>query len=164
MILYVDTSAFVPLLIEEPTSEICGQLWDHADRLVTTRLTYIETAAALAMAERLGRISATQRVAALQRLRELWTELDIVELDEQLMITASNAAQNHGLRGYDSVHLAAAAAIDDDDLVVAAGDRRLLDAWHDEGVSVIDTNAAPVVSVDGPAGKAADAPDGPVDT
>lgn len=163
MILYVDTSAFVPLLIEEPTSEICGQLWDHADRLVTSRLTYVETSAALAMAERLGRISASERVPALQRLRELWTELDIVELDEQLMIFASNAAQSHGLRGYDSVHFAAAAAIEDDDVVAASGDRHLLHAWHDEGVSVIDTNAAAVVSADWPSGKAADAPEDPVD-
>ena len=60
MILYLDTSAFVPLLIAEPTSQTCGALWDAADRLATTRLTQVEAAAALAMAERLGR-STTRR-------------------------------------------------------------------------------------------------------
>jgi uncharacterized protein len=141
VILYLDTSAFVPLLIDEPTSHVCGEFWDGADRLVTTRLTYVEAAAALAMAERIGRIAADEHAAARQRLLELWPEVDVVELDVQLMVAAADAARGHGLRGYDSVHLAAAVTIDDEDLVAAAGDERLLDAWRADGIAVVDTNA-----------------------
>ena len=54
MIVYVDTSALVPLLINEPTSEACGEIWDSADSITVTRLAYIEAVAALAMAERLA--------------------------------------------------------------------------------------------------------------
>ncbi|MEI2775609.1 MAG: hypothetical protein V9G19_06470 [Tetrasphaera sp.] len=31
MIVYLDTSALVPLMIEEPTSTACGELWDMHD-------------------------------------------------------------------------------------------------------------------------------------
>lgn len=140
MILYIDTSAFVPLLIAEPTSDVCGELWDGADRVVTTRLSYIEAAAALAMAERLGRISAKEHRSGQDSLRVLWSELDVVELDAQLMRAAAELAEKHELRGYDAVHCAAACALDDD-VLGATGDVRLLSAWRHEGVSTIDTNA-----------------------
>lgn len=140
MIVYFDTSAFVPLLIDEPTSQACGDLWDAADRLVTTRLTHVEAAASLAMAERLGRITSEEHDAGRERLTELWPEADVVELDEQLMTAAGRAAMTHRLRGDDSVHFAAAVAVNDEYLVAAAGDRRLLDAWRTDGVAVVDTN------------------------
>lgn len=143
MILYLDTSAFVPTLIQEPTSQLCGRLWDSADRLVTTRLTHVEAAAALAMAERLGRISAEIHPEARERLAEVWPEFDVVELDDQLMVTAAAAARRHGLRGYDSVHCVAAVGIGGDDVLAASGSRRLLDAWQDEAIAIVDTNAAP---------------------
>ncbi|MGB5951565.1 MAG: type II toxin-antitoxin system VapC family toxin [Ornithinimicrobium sp.] len=143
MILYLDTSAYVPLLIDEPTSQTCGSLWDAADRLVTTRLTYIEAAAALAAAQRLGRITSEEHDGGRELLIDLWSEFDVVELDAQLMAAAAQAAMDRGLRGYDSVHYAAAVAVNDEYLVAAAGDGRLLDAWRAGGVAVIDTNAAP---------------------
>lgn len=141
MIVYLDTSAFVPLLIDEPTSQACGDLWDAADRLVTTRLTHVEAAAALAMAERLGRITSEEHDAGRERLTELWPEVDVVELDEQLMTAAAQAAMTHSSRGYDSVHVAAAVTVNDEYLVAAAGDGRLLDAWRADGVAVVDANA-----------------------
>ena len=140
MIVYLDTSAFVPLLVEEPTSDRCGQLWDDADRLVTTRLTYVEAAAALTMAERIGRISRDEHEAGHRRLVELWPEVDVLELDKPLMQAAAAGARRHGLRGCDSVHLAAASTLDDDELVAGAGDGRLLEAWRAEGLQVFDTN------------------------
>lgn len=52
MIAYFDTSAFVPLVIDEPSSPTAQRLWDIADRVVSVRLLYPETRAALAMARR----------------------------------------------------------------------------------------------------------------
>jgi uncharacterized protein len=72
LILYVDTSALVPLLISEPASGVCGELWDSADSLLTTRLSYIEAAAALAMAHRMGRISRADVEASRSVLDQLW--------------------------------------------------------------------------------------------
>lgn len=150
MILYLDTSAFVPLLVEEPTSASCGELWDAADRLVTTRLTYVESANALAMADRIGRITTVEHEAGRERLAELWPEVDVLELREQLMVAAGDAARPHALCGYDSVHFAAAVALDDQDLVAAAGDANLLAAWRRAGLAVVDIRALqPTETTDG---------------
>lgn len=142
MILYLDTSALVPLLIAEQTSDVCGQLWDRADRVTTARLTYVEVAAALAAAERLGRLTAPQYVASREMLNELWGAVDVVELDARLMLSAADVAARRGLRGYDAVHCAAASGLRGESLVAAAGDTQLLAAWSAEGLAVIDINAS----------------------
>jgi predicted nucleic acid-binding protein len=142
VILYVDTSALVPLLVDEPTSDGCGELWDAADSVTSTRLAYIEAVAALAQAERIGRISAGDVRAGRSVLDDLWSVVDVIELDEALMIDAASLAVAYGLRGNDASHCAAAVAANDAALVAASGDTRLLAAWRAEGVAVRDTNAS----------------------
>ena len=66
MIVYFDTSAFVPLLVAEPSSESCGRLWNEADDVVTTRLLYVESAAALAQALRMGRLTTREHRSTLR--------------------------------------------------------------------------------------------------
>lgn len=140
MIIYVDTSALVPLLIDEPTSAACGELWDGADSVASTRLTYVEAVAAVSLAQRIGRISAAQLSDCQGVLTELWPVVDVIELDQDLMFRAAQLATHHGLRGYDAVHCAAAIGINDADLVAASGDKHLLAAWQAEGVAVHNTH------------------------
>jgi uncharacterized protein len=59
VIAYFDTSAVMPLLIAEPGSDRAAALWDGADRVVSVRLVYPEARAALAQAERLGRLTSS---------------------------------------------------------------------------------------------------------
>lgn len=141
MIIYLDTSALVPLLVDEPSSNACGELWDNADRITSTRLAYVEAAAAVAQAERMDRISANERRDAMVLLEELWLSVDVIELGEALMTQAAALALTHGLRGYDAAHCAAAVMVQDDDLVAASGDARLLDAWQSLGVATRDVTA-----------------------
>ena len=141
MIIYVDTSALVPLLINEPTSEACGELWDSADSITVTRLAYIEAVAALAMAQGMGRISMEEATDGRSVLDDLWPVVDVIELDRELMFEAARLAVVHGLRGYHATHCAAAVAVNDAEFVAASGDARLLAAWRAEGVAVRDTNA-----------------------
>lgn len=140
MIGYLDTSAVVPLLVAEPNSPLCRRLWDEADTVVSCRLLHVEAAAALSQAGRLGRISAADREAAMDLLDSLWERMDVVEVDDLLVREASALAHQHGLRGYDAVHCASARQLVDDDLVAATGDRLLLAAWSELGVSTLDTN------------------------
>jgi predicted nucleic acid-binding protein len=140
VIVYFDTSALVPLLVEEPASANCRHLWESADEVVTSRLSYVETAAALAQARRLGRITAPAHAEALRSLDELWSQLAIVELDSDLMHHAAHAAHRSALRGYDAVHCAAAQLTADDQTVVATGDRALLEAWFALGIPTADTH------------------------
>lgn len=140
MILYVDTSVLVPLLVEESSSRRCGELWDAADHVTSTRLAYVEAVAALAQGARLGRISAKGVGDARELLDELWSAVDVIEIDQRLMKSAAHLAVTHGLRGYDATHCAAALAMNDDQLVAATGDRQLLAAWRGEGVATWNAN------------------------
>jgi len=137
---YFDTSAFVPLLVAEPGSPFCRRFWDSSDAVVTSRLLYVETAAALAQALRLGRIAPQHHRTALRLLDQMWTEFAIVEAAAAVVDRAAELACSEALRGYDAVHCASAEQIDDDDLVVASGDRALLAACARLGISTADTN------------------------
>jgi predicted nucleic acid-binding protein len=138
---YLDTSAFVPLLVAEPGSPACRRFWDDSDAVVSCRLLYVETAAALAQALRMARLDDDRYEQARHLLDALWAEVEVIELDELLAVAAAEAAHALGLRGYDAVHCAAAEQLADDDLVAASGDRRLLKAWSERGLSTYDTNA-----------------------
>ena len=138
---YLDTSAVVPLLVAEASSRACRRFWDDADSVVSCRLLYVETAAALAQAQRMDRLSARTHAASLARLDDLWDQLDVVEIDDALVHRAAALAGRYALRGYDAVHCASAEQLTDPDLVVAAGDHRLLSAWHSLGLSTFDTTA-----------------------
>ena len=142
MIAYFDTSALVPLLVDEPSSDVCVRLWDLADRIVATRLVYIEASAAIAAGERLNRLTSRAGRTARDHLISLWSSVDVIEIDALLMIDAARLARTHRLRGYDATHCAAAAIINDNDLVAASGDRRLLDAWSSEGIAVCATHGS----------------------
>lgn len=139
MIVYFDTSAVVPILIAEPSTVTCRRLWDDADRRVSSRLTYVETAAALAMAERRRRISSDEHDVAWANFVEIWPDLDVMDLSPELADSAADLARSSALRGYDAVHCATAAQLNDPDLVAAAGDGQLLAGWRSAGVAVVDT-------------------------
>ena len=139
MIGYLDTSAFVPLVVAEPSSAACRRLWDDADAVVSSRLLYVETAAALAQARRMDRLTDQQHEASLQLLDQLWSAVDVAEVGEPVVARAAALAHQLALRGYDAVHCASAEQINDEDVVAAAGDQRLLAAWRELGIATFDT-------------------------
>jgi predicted nucleic acid-binding protein len=136
LIVYFDTSALVPIVIEEDSSENCGRLWDLADRVVSSRLVYAEGRAALAQARRIGRLSDKLLREAVRNFEDLVDELDAVEVTAELVHRAGALAEKLGLRGYDAIHLASAEAVNDRDLVLATGDRALLQAARSLGLRV----------------------------
>lgn len=132
MITYLDTAAFVPLLVDEQATEGARHLWLHSDRLVSTRLLYVEAVAALT------------RRGAKAFDREVWKlfqRIEVIELDELLMRASAVVSHRFNLRGYDSVHCAAAASIADDEMVAATSDQRLLLAWQQLGLNTYDPSA-----------------------
>jgi uncharacterized protein len=124
----------------EPSSVWCRLVWDASDDAVTSRLAYVETAAALAQALRNGRMTASQHVASSELLEAVWAQCEVLELDQPLAVAAGSMAHAYGLRGYDAVHCASADRLHDDDLVAVSGDRKLLTAWGSLGLAVFDVN------------------------
>ena len=138
MIVYLDASAVVPLLVAGPASDFCRQLWDQGDAVTTSRLTYVETAAALAHAERAGRVTADEHRAVREALERLWAEFDVIEVDGKVISRAAALAGDFALGAYAAVHCASAEQLDDNDLVAATVDGKLLDAWRKLGLSTAD--------------------------
>ncbi|NHN54773.1 type II toxin-antitoxin system VapC family toxin [Calidifontibacter sp. DB0510] len=140
MIVYLDTSAVIPILIDEPSTEVCRRAWNAANRRASSRLTYVEVATALAMAERRRRLTSRQHATAWSHFNRLWPDVDIVELDASLAARAASFAKPLALRGDDAVHCACAEALREPQLVAVSGDVGLLDAWQRLGLAVLDTN------------------------
>jgi len=134
VITYVDTSVLIKLLIAENGTAEASAIWDEPDVLACCRLGHVEARAALTSARRQGRISELVSQEALSGLEILWSQLSIVEIDEDLMRLAGDTAEEHGLRGYDATHLAAARHIGAD--VFSSADRRLCLAASESGLHV----------------------------
>ena len=139
MIVYFDTSALLPVLIEEQGSATAVRLWDEAERVLSVRLLHAEARAALAQAVRVGRIASRSLPALVDGFESLYGQLDQMEVDDALVCRAGDLAQGQGLRGYDAVHLAGAERVNGSDVVFAAGDTALLEAARSLGISVART-------------------------
>jgi uncharacterized protein len=140
VIAYFDTSALIPLLVEEPGSLRAGRVWDVADHVTSVRLIYTEARTALAQAARLGRLASADLPATLEELEELYGQLDLLEVDDVLVRRAGALAQHHALRGYDAIHLAAAERVRGDTTIMVAGDGDLCAAAGALGLAVVDTH------------------------
>ena len=136
MIVYFDTSALIPLIIDEPSSDSRERLWNEATRSVSVRLLYVEARSALARAQRLGRLTHRGLDSAVALLDDLSAQVDHVEITDRLVRTAGDLAEEHQLRGYDAVHLAAAQTVTDVDTVFASGDQNLIAAASHLGLTV----------------------------
>jgi uncharacterized protein len=143
LIAYIDTSALVPLLIDEPTSPVCTDVWESVDVLVSTRLVEIEAATALQQANRLLRISGADLTTALAWLDGFMTDLDLLDINADLVRAARRCAELVPLRGFDAVHCAAGLTIaNEPGAIVVSGDRQLLAAWQHFGAEVVDVTEA----------------------
>ena len=136
MIIYLDTSALVKLVFDEPGSDLAAELWDRAASAVSSQLVYPEARAAVAAARRGRRITSTTLRRAVGRIDKLCAELDVIGLDPELAHAAGDLAEAHGLRGYDAVHLATALSIDADSMLLATWDGDLARAALAAGCSV----------------------------
>ena len=138
MIVYFDTSALIKLLIDERGSDRAVELWQRADIAVASQLVYVEARAALAAAHRGTRLDDSGLDHARAGLEALQAELRLVAVDDALARVAGDLAEQHGLRGYDAVHLASALAINADDVLLATWDRHLSEAAVATGTLIVN--------------------------
>ncbi len=137
MIVYADTSALVKLFVEEENSAATRDMLRGAQTMGTGLLTRAELGAALARGVRLGFLSEEEALEARRRLREAWPTWIHITVDEGLVSRAEVLAWEHGLRGYDAVHLAAALAWQEliaSPVILATFDRELWEAAQQVGL------------------------------
>ena len=108
MILYLDASALVKRYIQENGSEQVNAWVDAAEMVVTSLITRVEVAAAIARAGRMKLISPEEALATLRQFRSDWDSFQRLPITENTVIRGDVLAYEHHLRGYDATHLACA--------------------------------------------------------
>jgi predicted nucleic acid-binding protein len=108
MIVYADTSALVKLFVTENNSDATRNAFQNAQALGTGLLTRAELGSALARGAQRGLLSQSAAQEARRRLQLVWPTWIHIAINENLVSRAEFLAWEYGLRGYDSVHLAAA--------------------------------------------------------
>jgi predicted nucleic acid-binding protein len=118
--LYLDSSALVKLVQQEPESDtLRGFLLDHkSDALVTSSLARVEVVRA---------VSGGGQRAITQARRQL-ARLDHIVLGSALLDRAADLTPAVQLRSLDAIHLAAAQTVGDDLRAVVTYDRRMAEA------------------------------------
>ena len=140
---YLDTSAWLKLYVEEDGSEAVHAAVEQAEQTCTHLIAYAELRAALAKAQRMNRLTAEQKAVLLPVIEQDWETLNVILPTEMLIKRAGNLADQFGLRGYDSIHLAAAEAISlqimPQPLVFACFDKHLNESAKLLGMTILPT-------------------------
>jgi len=130
MIVYLDVSALVKRYIAEAGSVQVDNLIGQSDVVGTSVISRAEVAAALAKAARMGTVSRDEAGAALRVFMSQWDDFLRLQLTESIVARAGGLAWEHGLRGYDAVHLGVALFWQEmigEPITLATFDRQL---WH----------------------------------
>ncbi len=103
-----DTSALVPLVIEEPRSRACRRLLRVRSPVVVWALTQAEMVAAVERQARSGHVDPEGRAEArgrIDRLAKRWSEVDALLAVREQAVTL---LERHDLRAADALQIAAA--------------------------------------------------------
>ncbi len=111
MTLYLDTSSLVKLYVAEAETDVVRRLVDDAAVVATSVVAYAETRAALARLRRESELTASGFAAAKREFEKEWPTYLTLDVTDSLSRTAGELADRYGLRGFDSVHLAAFADV-----------------------------------------------------
>jgi hypothetical protein len=140
MIAFFDTSAVVPLVIDELGSARAAAAWRAASRVHIIAPTAAEAHAALAAAHRVGRLDSSAMADARRAVDRLLQECACRVIDREFATAAGAIAVEHRLRGYDAMQCQGALELEG--AIGVAGDRALLDAWSARGLPTIDILAS----------------------
>ncbi len=108
MILYVESSAVLAWLLNEPGAPAVLQQLRAAERVCTSVLTGVECARALTRARQMGRLSRVEELAASQLLATAEAGWDLFAMTDAVLVRARAPLPNDPVRTLDALHLATA--------------------------------------------------------
>lgn len=135
-----DSSAIVPLLVQEETSEQMRRVVIEDEDMLVWWGTPVECTSAISRRERDGDLDPQTTSIALERLRTLAPNWSEIQPSDRLRTLAQRSLRVHALRAADSLQLAAAlvgAGNDPASLDMVCLDHRLVLAAQREGFRVI---------------------------
>ncbi len=139
MIVYFDASALVKRYLTEAESANVNSLIAQAAAIGTGLISRAEVSAAIAKAARMNWLTRESALHALRSFRSEWPSFIGVEVSETVVVKADHLAWEHGLRGYDAVHLACALSWQEglaETVTMATFDRDLWQAAGRDGMNI----------------------------
>ena len=108
MILYLDTSAWLKLYVDEHGTQEVIEAVRSAELVAISRIAYAEARAALARVLREMRTTKAEHRRRIAALDADYAEVLKVEVSQEIVKQAGELAESHALRGYDAIQLASA--------------------------------------------------------
>jgi predicted nucleic acid-binding protein len=136
LIVYFDSSVLLKLFLDEPDAQIALDIWNEAEDVVTSEISYLEVRAGLAraMRENPPRLSATGYDDAKTQFDQLWSQVLSITVTADLIDQASDVAEKHALRAYDALQFATVLSVADDGIILATTDQDLERAARAAGI------------------------------
>lgn len=135
-----DSSAILPLLVEEPTSKGIRKIFDEDDEVAIWWGSDVECISALARKEREAKLTPAQFALAEKNLNDFIENSIIITPSSELKKFARRLLRTHALRAADALQLAAAMVLAGDDvseLTMITFDERLKVSAQREGIQSI---------------------------
>jgi uncharacterized protein with PIN domain len=111
LILYLDASALVKLYTDEIHANAVRAAASNATLIACHDIGYVECRAAFARKRREGGFTSGDHLRARRQLDSDWEAFYVIAANAELLQRAAVLADDHPLRAYGSVHLAAAEAV-----------------------------------------------------
>ena len=105
-----DSSALVPLLVEESSSDAMARAYREDRNVVVAWTTPMECVSACARKHRSSEISQRELMAIVERLHDLRADWITAEPSPEIASEAQRLVLRHGLRAADAIQLASAMA------------------------------------------------------
>jgi predicted nucleic acid-binding protein len=144
LILYLDTSALVKLYVDEVHSAFTRRAASEAVARVSHEIAYVECCAAFARRRQDGSLAAADHARCRRQLDDDWERFSVIAATTELMRRAARLSEEHVLRAYDGIHLAAAEAAAGvasgrTEFAFSAFDARLSQAAEARGLPLLST-------------------------
>ncbi|MEK6589332.1 MAG: type II toxin-antitoxin system VapC family toxin [Nitrospinota bacterium] len=140
MIVYLDTSSLVKLYVDEIDSEKIRAIIEKATVISTSRIAYAEARSAFARKQREDDFSFNILRKIVHDLNKDWESYFVIEVTDGLIRYAGDIAEEHLLRGFDSIHLSSAISLKNKirrEVYFSSNDTRLNQAAKKEGIIVL---------------------------
>jgi predicted nucleic acid-binding protein len=108
MLLYVDSSAALAWLLDEPGAATAGATLNSADRIATSALTLLECSRGLTRARAVGRITREHELSLRHTLDVAALNWDVLDITEDVLATARTEFPVEPVRSQDAIQLATA--------------------------------------------------------
>jgi predicted nucleic acid-binding protein len=132
VIAYLDTSSLVKLYVDEPGSDEVRGLVSAADVVATSVVAYAEARASFARQRRAKGLTPSAFAEVKRTFDQDWSTYLAIDLTSDVLQRAAALAEQHQLRGFDSIHLASFHQVleraGDDDVEFSGFDERLVQA------------------------------------